>query len=323
MVTIDTSHRASGSNYSSRRGKKPRMIVLHTTETDSLDSAMHELTVGDRKVSAHYLIGRDGQIYQLVDENDSAHHAGDSSWRLVTGEELKDVNQDSIGIEMQHKTGEEFTPEQIRACMALVKDIQQRHGIAPHDVVGHSDIAPERKSDPPANFPWELLQQAGLAANGTRRGANTNAADVSSGYATLQQEAEEYQTGVAARQRREQAEMQMVAAEDAAKKRTQMEEMGEQLGLDFSASGICQMAMKFTSGNTQLFCLGGMLVCEMFGIGNGEDEESADKSGTNNATAEANSGGLTNTLGGAGSLVQNIVDSSPIVQLINDVNTLT
>jgi len=108
-------------------------------------------------VSAHYLIGRDGGIYQLVPENARAWHAGKSWWGGQT-----DINSASIGIELDNTGSEPFAEAQIEALLALLADIRQRHRIPAANFIGHADVAPTRKSDPSAFFPWKRLAQQGF-----------------------------------------------------------------------------------------------------------------------------------------------------------------
>lgn len=116
------------------------------------------------KVSAHYVIEEDGQIFQLIDEHNRAWHAGVSEWQ---GE--RNINSASIGIEIingghdfPNKDGSlpPFPDAQINALIPLCKDIMSRHG--PLTVLGHSDIAPARKIDPGEHFPWSGLAAAGI-----------------------------------------------------------------------------------------------------------------------------------------------------------------
>lgn len=148
-------------NYGSRNGRTPQMIVLHSTESPSLSVTMNTFQASSGKTSAHYVIDRDGTIYQLVPEELKANHAGVSSWSPlgITGS----CNTASIGIEIQRGENEGFTREQIASAMALVKDIKSRWGISKENVVGHSDIAPGRKVDPGYDFPWEAFEAENLA----------------------------------------------------------------------------------------------------------------------------------------------------------------
>jgi N-acetylmuramoyl-L-alanine amidase len=111
-------------------------------------------------VSSHYVVDEQGKTLQLVPEKRRAWHAGVSSW-----EGVNDINSRSIGIEIAnpgHSYGYPDFPEvQIAAVVALCRDIVKRHHIKPHHVLGHSDVAPQRKFDPGEKFPWERLHRAG------------------------------------------------------------------------------------------------------------------------------------------------------------------
>ena len=111
------------------------------------------------KVSAHYLISKAGEIYRLVDEEMRAWHAGVSQW-----DGRIDINSHSIGIELDHCPDDGvYEPSQIDALIILLKDINTRHQINPAYVLGHDEIAPERKQDPGPYFPWYILEECGLA----------------------------------------------------------------------------------------------------------------------------------------------------------------
>jgi N-acetylmuramoyl-L-alanine amidase len=131
--------------------------VLHHTGSSTAQSALLTLSNPDKQVSAHYLIARDGKIFQLVDERARAWHAGDSRWGTVT-----DLNSASIGVELDNDGEQPFPPEQIRALVALLTDICGRYRIPPSHVIGHADVAPGRKVDPSALFPWDALGAAGF-----------------------------------------------------------------------------------------------------------------------------------------------------------------
>ncbi len=132
------------------------MVVLHYTGMQSGHEALVRLCDGDAKVSAHYLIEENGTVFQLVDETQRAWHAGQSHWRGIT-----DVNSASVGIELVnpgHEWGYRcFTDEQIAALIPLLAGIIRRYDVPRANVVGHSDIAPQRKEDPGELFPWETL----------------------------------------------------------------------------------------------------------------------------------------------------------------------
>jgi N-acetylmuramoyl-L-alanine amidase len=138
------------------------MVVLHYTGMVDAEAAIERLCDPAAKVSAHYLISEPGEIVSLVDEDSRAWHAGVSWWRGIA-----DVNSASVGIELAnpgHELGyRPFAAAQMSALMALLPAIVARHGIAPANVVGHSDIAPTRKVDPGELFDWEWLARRGLA----------------------------------------------------------------------------------------------------------------------------------------------------------------
>lgn len=136
------------------------MLVLHYTGMTSAEAALERLCDPDAKVSAHYLIDEDGTLYRLVEEGRRAWHAGVSFWRGETN-----INARSIGIELVnpgHEFGyRRFPPPQMAALVRLAQDVLARRPIPPRNVVGHSDVAPQRKQDPGELFDWP-----GLAARG-------------------------------------------------------------------------------------------------------------------------------------------------------------
>jgi N-acetylmuramoyl-L-alanine amidase len=157
---LDTSY------TSVNQDSRVQFLVLHFTSSD-FPNALRELTTG--AVSSHYLV-RDHPptVYRLVDESRRAYHAGLSSWKGQT-----QLNASSIGIEIvnggfkgSRETGawQDYPSEQMDVVLELVKDIVKRHDIRADRIVGHSDIAPQRKVDPGPKFPWKRLADAGLIA---------------------------------------------------------------------------------------------------------------------------------------------------------------
>jgi N-acetylmuramoyl-L-alanine amidase len=150
------------SNHAPRpAGVEVDLLVLHYTELP-LEESLEVLSDPQRalKVSAHYVLAEDGTLYRLVPEERAAWHAGRSYWR---GREA--LNGSSIGIEIVNLHGDhhDYPPRQIGALSTLCHDIIARHpAIAPRNVVGHSDIAPQRKIDPGLRFPWQALAAAGI-----------------------------------------------------------------------------------------------------------------------------------------------------------------
>ena len=157
---IDTGHPAQGQD------SRALFLILHYTG-ESLADSLHILT--QQAVSAHYLVGDQTPpvIYRLVDESRRAWHAGDSAWQGHTM-----LNASSIGVEIVNpglrtlpdgsRAYAPYPPAQIAALIPLLQGIQARHGIRPDRVLGHSDIAPQRKLDPGPAFPWRALADAGL-----------------------------------------------------------------------------------------------------------------------------------------------------------------
>ena len=123
------------------------------------EAALDRLCDPDAEVSAHYLIGRDGVVWQLVAEDQRAWHAGAGSW---CG--LEDINSRSIGIELDNRGDEPFPEPQMHSLEMLLVATLDRWSIAPERVIGHSDMAPGRKVDPGPRFDWARLARQGLAA---------------------------------------------------------------------------------------------------------------------------------------------------------------
>ena len=141
-------------NFNERR---PAYVVLHHTSNDRVDRALRTLTDPVREVSAHYVVARDGKVYQLVDERHRAWHAGRSQWSSDF-----DLNSSSIGIELDNSGDEPFPGAQIDALLRLLADVQARYRIPAPNFLGHADVSPGRKVDPSAHFPWRLLAEHGF-----------------------------------------------------------------------------------------------------------------------------------------------------------------
>ena len=146
------------SNYSDRKKNAViDTIVIHHTATNDAETALKLLTQKEYQVSSHYLIDKDGVIYHLVDESKKAWHAGISNWR---GRE--NINDYSIGIELVNNGFQAFPDKQMKALIELCKEIMERHNISERNVVGHFDIAPNRKIDPNEFFNWKKLFENGI-----------------------------------------------------------------------------------------------------------------------------------------------------------------
>jgi N-acetylmuramoyl-L-alanine amidase len=142
-------------NYSDRNGDI-RFIILHYTEMPFQD-ALDKLCDKESQVSCHYLIREDGNIFQLVEDQYKAWHAGKSNWG-----KLDRINDYSIGIELDNIGNSEFSSPQIQSCITLCKSLKQKYKIPNKNILGHSDIAPDRKIDPGVFFPWKILAQSNI-----------------------------------------------------------------------------------------------------------------------------------------------------------------
>jgi N-acetylmuramoyl-L-alanine amidase len=146
-------------NFGERRGgARPDLVVIHYTAMPSLAEARARLCDPAHEVSAHWLIAENGTTEQLVDEHHRAWHAGAGAWGGVT-----DVNSRSIGIELANTGAQPFPEPQMTALESLLRGIMARWSIPPERIIGHSDMAPARKSDPGPRFDWRRLARHGLS----------------------------------------------------------------------------------------------------------------------------------------------------------------
>ena len=141
-------------NFNERR---PGFVILHHTSDATAQQSLGTLTRQGSEVSAHYLIGRDGTLFYLVDELKRAWHAGPAWW----GGGL-DMNSYSIGIELDNDGTEPYAEAQLQALLALLADLKARYRVPSANFLGHGDIAPGRKVDPGVNFPWKRLAAGGF-----------------------------------------------------------------------------------------------------------------------------------------------------------------
>ena len=140
--------------------RKPQFVVLHHTAQASAAQTLFTFSLRrpGRESSAHYVIGRDGLVYQMLNDYVRSYHAGLSKWSNIT-----DMNSCSIGIEMDNNGAEAFSNEQINALLKLLEVLKKKYGIPQANFIGHSDIAPGRKGDPSKFFPWKRLADAGFS----------------------------------------------------------------------------------------------------------------------------------------------------------------
>ena len=144
-------------NYNKRsKNKQISFIIIHYTALNSDVEAINHLCLKKNKVSSHFLISKIGKIYNLVDINKRAWHAGISSWMNYV-----DINSRSIGIELDNlgygDTIKTYKNQQIIALIKLINFLNKKYGIKKSNILGHSDISPYRKIDPGEKFPWKKL----------------------------------------------------------------------------------------------------------------------------------------------------------------------
>ncbi len=140
-------------NFSVRR---PNFVVIHHTAQDSLKQTINTFTLPRTQVSSHYVVGRDGEIVQMLNDYLRSWHAGRGRWGNDT-----DLNSASIGIELDNNGFEPFTEVQIESLLVLLKRLKTKFNIPSANFIGHSDIAPGRKVDPSIYFPWKRLADEG------------------------------------------------------------------------------------------------------------------------------------------------------------------
>lgn len=156
--------RLDGTYTARSQSSRVKFVILHYTAAD-LPSSLKTLT--QQEVSSHYLLTDEAEpkFYTLVDEARQSNHAGLSSWKTFSN-----LNPASIGIEIVNPgyrdsargTYAPYSQAQIDQLILLLKDIVARHKIPPQNILGHADIAPQRKQDPGPMFPWKQLADAGL-----------------------------------------------------------------------------------------------------------------------------------------------------------------
>ena len=141
-----------------RKVKEIKFIIFHYTGMKKQNQAINRLTDSKSKVSSHYLIKNNGEILTLVPDLYVAWHAGVSSWK-----NYKSINKYSIGIEISNPGHEysykKFSKKQIKSIMKLSIYLKKKYKIKSNSILGHSDIAPDRKKDPGEKFPWKYLSK--------------------------------------------------------------------------------------------------------------------------------------------------------------------
>ncbi|MDT3403477.1 N-acetylmuramoyl-L-alanine amidase [Mucilaginibacter terrae] len=137
--------------------RKPNYVIIHHTAQDSMQQTLNTFTLTRTQVSAHYVVSRDGKVYHMLNDYLRSWHAGVSKWGSVT-----DMNSSSIGIELDNNGLQPFQEAQIKSLVLLLAKIKKAYNIPTANFIGHGDIAPGRKTDPSAYFPWKTLAKNGF-----------------------------------------------------------------------------------------------------------------------------------------------------------------
>ena len=147
-------------NYNSRNNSRVQLIIIHYTALKNTLEAISYLCKKEKKVSSHYLISQNGNIYSLVEDKYRAWHAGQAFWHEIT-----DINSISIGIELDYNPkgkNNKFSFKMICSLKKLIRKLQKNYKINKNGILAHSDIAPFRKKDPGKHFPWQSLSSSNL-----------------------------------------------------------------------------------------------------------------------------------------------------------------
>jgi N-acetylmuramoyl-L-alanine amidase len=137
--------------------RKPNFVIIHHTAQKSCEQTLKTFTLQRTKVSAHYVICKDGTIHHMLNDYLRAWQAGISKWGNFT-----DINSSSIGIELDNNGSEPFPQPQITSLVKLLDTLKKKYTIPTPNFIGHADIAPGRKVDPNAYFPWQSLAERGF-----------------------------------------------------------------------------------------------------------------------------------------------------------------
>jgi N-acetylmuramoyl-L-alanine amidase len=136
--------------------RKPNFVIIHHTAQNSCEQTLRTFTLERTKVSAHYVICKDGTVHHMLNDYMRAWHGGIAKWGNNT-----DINSSSIGIEIDNNGFEPFETAQINSLNLLLDKLKNQYKIPAENFIGHGDIAPKRKVDPNIHFPWSLLAQNG------------------------------------------------------------------------------------------------------------------------------------------------------------------
>ena len=137
--------------------RKPNFVIIHHTAQNSCDETLKTFTAVKSRVSAHYVICKDGTVHHMLNDYLRAWQAGISKWGNAT-----DINSISIGIEIDNNGFEPFTEPQINSLLQLLDRLKRAYSVPTANFIGHADIAPGRKVDPNKYFPWQELAENGF-----------------------------------------------------------------------------------------------------------------------------------------------------------------
>jgi N-acetylmuramoyl-L-alanine amidase len=137
--------------------RKPNYVIIHHTAQNSTEQTLKTFTLPRTQVSAHYVIGKDGKVYHMLNDYLRAWQAGNAKWGGST-----DINSNSIGIELDNNGFVPFPEAQINSLLLLLSTLKKTYNIPTANFIGHGDIAPGRKVDPNKYFPWKNLADHGF-----------------------------------------------------------------------------------------------------------------------------------------------------------------
>lgn len=137
--------------------RKPNFVIIHHTAQSHINQTIRTFQLEHTKVSAHYVIGKDGRVVQMLNDYLRSWHAGRSKWGTIS-----DMNSVSLGIELDNNGKEPFPEPQINALLTLLDTLKTKYQIPFTNFLGHADVAPTRKDDPSVFFPWQILAERGF-----------------------------------------------------------------------------------------------------------------------------------------------------------------
>jgi len=138
--------------------RKPNFVVLHHTAQPNAEQTLFTFSLKrSNESSAHYVVGRDGTVYQMLNDYVRSYHAGAGKWGNIT-----DMNSSSLGIEIDNTGNEPYSNVQIEALIKLLGVLKNKYNIPTSNFIAHSDVAPGRKQDPSKYFPWKMLADKGF-----------------------------------------------------------------------------------------------------------------------------------------------------------------